>query len=96
VDNPSVWKLKHKLIYEQHYGPLPKGGVILFADGNRSNFNIDNLILTTQREMMAMNKHQFCSKDPELTKTGMAIVRLKLAIQDKEKGKNGNNSMENH
>ena len=96
VDNPSVWKLKHKLIYEQHYGPLPEGGIILFADGNKSNFDIDNLILTTQREMMAMNKHQFCSKDPELTKTGMAIVRLKLAIQDKERGKNGSNSMEDH
>ena len=96
VDNPSVWKLKHKLIYEQHYGPLPEGGIILFADGNKSNFDIDNLILTTQREMMAMNKHQFCSNDPELTKTGMAIVRLKLAIQDKERGKNGSNSMENH
>ena len=69
---------------------------MLFADGNKSNFNIDNLILTTQREMMVMNKHQFCSNDPELTKTGMAIVRLKLAIQDKERNKNGSNSMENH
>ena len=94
MDNPSVWKLKHKLIYEQHYGPLPEGGIILFADGNKSNFDIDNLILTTQREMMAMNKHQFCSTDPELTKTGMAIVRFKLAIQDKERGRNGSNSME--
>ena len=45
---------------------------------------------------MAMNKHQFCSKDPELTKAGMAVVRLKLAIQDKERKKNGSNSMEDH
>ena len=94
VANPSVWKLKHKIIYEQHYGPLPEGAVILFADGNKSNLDIDNLILTTQREMMAMNKGQFCSNDPDVTKTGMAIVKLKILIQDKEK-EIGNNKLGN-
>lgn len=37
------WVQKHRLLYEQTHGKLGKGDVILFLDGNRRNFSLDNL-----------------------------------------------------
>lgn len=34
----------HRYIYEQHYGPLKKGEIIIFKDGNENNLDISNLI----------------------------------------------------
>jgi hypothetical protein len=33
------WKRKHNLIWENAHGPIPKGHMIIFADGNKQNFN---------------------------------------------------------
>jgi hypothetical protein len=37
------FKLKHRLVYEKHYGKLPEGFVVKFRDGDKSNFAIENL-----------------------------------------------------
>lgn len=37
--------LLHRLVYEKHYGPIPKGFVVHHKDGDKSNFDIRNLIL---------------------------------------------------
>ena len=39
------WELKHRYIYKQHYGDIPNGYNVMFADKNKRNFDIDNLIL---------------------------------------------------
>lgn len=36
--------LKHHLIWEQHHGEIPIGHVVIFKDGNKENFDIDNLM----------------------------------------------------
>lgn len=40
----KTWYPKQRYVYEQHYGELKKGDVILFKDGDKENFDIDNLI----------------------------------------------------
>ncbi len=37
--------LLHRLVYEKHYGPIPKGFVVHHIDGDKSNFDISNLVL---------------------------------------------------
>ena len=37
------WMQKHRLIWEQAHGKLKKGETVLFLDGDRTNFNLDNL-----------------------------------------------------
>lgn len=40
----NKWYAKQKYVYEQHYGKLKKGDVLIFNDGDKTNCNIDNLI----------------------------------------------------
>ena len=61
--------------------------MIIFADGDKSNLNIENLICVTKNELKVLNQCRLISSVPELTKTGLNIakIRIKLAELRKEK-----------
>lgn len=50
VAEPNVFKQKHRILWEQHHGPIPKGFDICFIDGNPDNLTIENLRAETQRD----------------------------------------------
>jgi hypothetical protein len=39
------WAYVHRLLWEQHYGPIPRGYIVSFIDGNRQNITLHNLVL---------------------------------------------------
>jgi hypothetical protein len=49
--NPKTWKFKHRLIWEKANGKIPRGHVVLFADGNKLNFALDNLLLVSRSDL---------------------------------------------
>lgn len=88
IADPRKWALKHRIIWEErHKKKIPKGSVIIFVDGDKSNLSIDNLICVTREELKVLNKCRLISSVPELTKTGLNIakIRIKLAELRKEK-----------
>ena len=88
IAEPRKWALKHRIIWEEyHKKKIPRGSVIIFADGDRSNLSIENLICVTRNELKVLNKCGLISSVPELTKTGLNIakIRIKLAELRKEK-----------
>ena len=76
VKDPNVWELKHRYIYKKHYGKIPKGYNVIFADKNISNFDIDNLILVSKAEMLILNKNKLIFEDKDFTKVGVNIAKL--------------------
>lgn len=70
------WVLKHRYIYEQHYGKIPDGYNVMFADKNRQNFDIDNLILVSKHEDLIMNNNKLIYEDKELTKSGHLVAKV--------------------
>ena len=44
-DEYGKQRFEHCVVWEKHYGPIPKGMQIHHKDGNKQNNNIDNLIL---------------------------------------------------
>ena len=76
VSNPSEWKLKHHVIYEKYYGPIEKGYCVIFADKDKTNFNIDNLIKVKTGDLMIMNINGLIYEDAELTKVGVNVAKL--------------------
>ena len=54
---PSKWEFKHKWVWEQHNGKVPKGYAVIFLDGNRANITLDNLMLVSRRQLLVLNRH---------------------------------------
>lgn len=73
------WIRKHRLIWEQANGPIPKGFYIRIKDGNKENYNLDNMELVTMAENMRRNTmHRY---PEELKNTMRALQKLKRTIK---------------
>ncbi|WP_436702547.1 HNH endonuclease signature motif containing protein [Bacillus cereus] len=53
------------MLWEEENGPIPKGYVIIFGDGNRRNFQQDNLILVSKSQLAILNKNQLIQNDAD-------------------------------
>lgn len=76
---------KHRYIYEQHYGEIPKGYDIMFLDSDKTNFSIDNLGLVRHKDLLIMKNKHLCTTDKELTKTGMLLAQVINTAYEKKK-----------
>ena len=82
VSEPSRWKLKHRLIYEKYHGEIPKDHVVIFADGNKMNLDINNLISISRHHLLVLNGNNLIYEDTDLTKTGVNIANLIIKLRD--------------
>jgi hypothetical protein len=79
------WASKHVLIWEEANGPVPEGCRITFADGNKRNFDLDNLICVSRQEWGAMISYKLYSGNAELTKLGLNLARLNMLINKRKR-----------
>jgi hypothetical protein len=79
----NVWREKHILVWEAANGQIPKGHVVLFADRNKSNMNLDNLLLVSRRELAVMDKKHLIFSDAEKTKCGLLIAKIIILANDR-------------
>ena len=84
---PNKWRQKHVLIWEAKNGKRPAKHVIIFGDSNRLNFDLNNLILISQAQLVRLNKHHLIQNDAELTRTGIIIADIYNKIGERKKGK---------
>ena len=84
-DTGRRWMSKHLVVYEKHHGKVPRGSVVIFLDGDKRNFDIDNLHLVTRNQLAMLNKNSLIQKDAELTKTAINVVDLMKKISAIEK-----------
>lgn len=85
VAEPRTWRKKHNIVYEEAYGKIPKGMKVIFADGNKLNINLDNLLLVTDSELLQMNKNKLIKEDGDLTKSGLVLTKLMNKIYEKKR-----------
>lgn len=77
------WKQIHRIVWEEHNGPIPEGYYVIFKDGNRDNLDISNLACVSKRVHCQMCKQQLYRDDPKLTETGLIIAELRDAVATK-------------
>ena len=83
VGEPNIWKHKTTVVYEKEYGKVPEGYCVVFADQDKTNFNLDNLLLVRNKDKLyAKNRHLLCN-NKELTKTGLLIAQLANTAHEK-------------
>lgn len=79
------WEFLHRAVWVENYGPIPDGMMVIFRDNDRLNCDISNLTLVSKSENAALNKLGLRSEDPDLTDTGINLVRLRLAVKNRRK-----------
>ena len=84
VADPNKWKGKHRIVWEKRNGPAPEGYAVIFGDGNNRNFNIDNLILVSRKQLLKLNQYGLIKNDAELTRTGVIIADLHSKINERK------------
>lgn len=85
VAEPNKWRLKHVILWEQHNGPVPKGHKIVFANQNKDDIRIDNLILASDAQMAVVNKRRLLNSNRDLTEAAFSLASLLIGISKKSK-----------
>ena len=83
IAEPRKWQSKHSVVWEQHHGrKVPPGHIVMFADGDRKNFDIDNLVLVSRRENVIYNKRGYSHAEPEVKAALIGVVRLDCRVRE--------------
>lgn len=80
-DFKNNWKQKQVYIYEQHYEKLKDSEIVIFLDGNKDNFNIDNLYKIKRSENVQLAKKRV-HNNGILTKAFIEIIRAEKSLKN--------------
>lgn len=79
------YRYKHVLIWEQEHGcHIPPKTAIIFADGNKRNFDPNNLVAVPRRILMIINRHHIPYFDRSSLETAMKIAEIKMKANELE------------
>ena len=81
------WEFLHRAVWVEHNGPIPDGMVVTFKDSNRTNCDIENLMLITKGENVVITRMGYRFEDPDLTTAGLGLIRLKREMNRKKSKK---------
>lgn len=76
VAEPNKWKLKHRVIWEQVNGAIPRGFNVQFKNHNPLDCRIDNLYLISRQDQMAKENSYYSKYPKELQE----IIHLKGVV----------------
>ncbi|MDI3234192.1 HNH endonuclease signature motif containing protein [Exiguobacterium antarcticum] len=94
IADPNKWRGKHLILWEEAHGPVPEGHVILFGDQDRRNFDLDNLLLISKKQLCTLNRRRLIQRDTELTRSAILVTDLihKIASFKKHSNASANKS----
>ncbi len=75
-------KNKAVFIWEQKYGPIKSDERIIFLDGNKQNFDLDNLFLITTKELGHLSRSKQLTSDPIQTKINILYYRQRVKLKE--------------
>lgn len=79
------YRYKHVLIWEQEHGcHIPPKTAIIFADGNKRNFDPDNLVAVPRRTLLVINRHRIPYFDRTSLEAAMKIAEIKMKANELE------------
>lgn len=90
IGEPNSWRQKHILEWEKKNGPVPRGLVLRFIDGDHGNCHPDNLELISRKEHCRLNKLRLNSYPHELQPTIRCIAKLQMKTGELKQRQKGN------
>lgn len=83
VAEPNFWKYKQRIVWEETFGPIPKGFLVQFKNKNIYDFSPDNLYLIKRQNQMTENSFLRYPKD--IRQSIKILNKLKKTIRNYEK-----------
>lgn len=83
--NDKKWVYKQRYIYEQYYNiKLDDDVLVTFLDGDKTNFDIDNLIAVPRHEIEIAYGCGITSSNKELSRLGFSVAHLMNVTKEME------------
>lgn len=79
---PERWRHKHVVEWEKHNGKVPKGHVVTFLDGDKTNTDISNLKLIDRRTLSYLNRGDGLTDNPTENKVRINVAKLDSKISE--------------
>lgn len=77
------WVLKHRVVWERAHGcEVPEDVCIMFADGDKGNFDPDNLVAVPRKYTGPLNNSGLEWHDADGLRAALALVMLKTGTRD--------------
>lgn len=83
TEEPKTWELKQRHIWEKENGPVKKGHIIIFIDGNKENCSIGNLYQVSRAVNSQLNRDGYGNLTGDLRISAAVMKRLELKISKK-------------
>ncbi|MFM1542313.1 HNH endonuclease signature motif containing protein [Helcococcus ovis] len=78
----NKWKFTHNVIYEKHYGKIPKDSMIKFIDNDKTNLDINNLVLIKKSVNMRMNQKKWYTNKRDINESRILLVKVNEKIKN--------------
>lgn len=76
------WIPKQQYIWEQAYGKIQDGEMVVFLDGDKTNFSLDNLTVVTRKISAMMSSSDWYSTDSTFNKTAIDWCKLYFGLKE--------------
>ncbi len=83
IAEPAKWHAKHRVEWEKHHGPIPKGHIVIFVDGNPLHWQIENLQMISRAEHAILNKRGLRNVPDEVKPVAITYGRLINRVREK-------------
>lgn len=78
------WVRKHRYIWEQAYGEIPKGKKLIYKDGDRTNCTLENLVLIDDAVATEMTRRDYYKTKGELRQSCILLSELCVQMRKRE------------
>ena len=89
VADPKTWRLKHRHVWGQANGSIPKSHVIIFLDQNKQNCALENLMMIPRSKHARMCQNGLFFDQAEATKSGTILADVYSQIGKMKKDLKG-------
>ncbi|QJR82700.1 HNH endonuclease [Alteromonas pelagimontana] len=79
--HPTRYRLKQRYLWEQHHGPIPKGMTVAFRDNDKTNCDIENLMLISRAQLAMINRFGLANSPAEMKDTTILFADLTMKLK---------------
>lgn len=80
-DRNIAWQSKQRVVYEKKYGKIPEGHNVIFLDGDKTNFAINNLECISDKTNRILQSRNWHFGSQELTRAAIKVVELENEVK---------------